>query len=279
MELINNIYNLDAREALKELESKSVNLVVCSPPYDNLREYDGTAWNFEVFKEIAKELARVLKEGGVIVWNVFDQSVDCSRTGSSLRQALYFKDNCGLNLYDYMFFEKNRSAFPGVKRYHPTVEFVFILSKGNPDKPHYICDVKNNSVGKLHSARGRNEDGSQRIQTPRVQDEYSRRTCIWRYTSGSRNTSSDALAYEHPAVMHEQLAIDHILTWSNKGDIVLDPLAGSGTTLVAAKILGRNYIGFDVWDKSCNIARERLSKIPSAEDKKDTEEPSVDDAA
>jgi len=279
MELKNKIYNLDARVALSKMKNESVDLVVCSPPYDNLRDYDGTTWNFQAFQRIANELSRVLKPGGVIVWNVFDQTVDRSRTGSSLKQALYFKDECGLNIHDYMFFEKNRSAHAGVNRYHSTIEFVFILSKGIPKTINYIRDVKNSNPGSMSSSTARNPDGSMKSIGPIISGAFSRRSCIWKYTSGKYTTSSDEIAFEHPAVMHEQLAMDHIYTWSNKGDIVLDPMAGSGTSLVAAKKLGRKYVGFDVCDDYCNLARKRLEKIPSVEKKKETEEPSLDDAA
>ncbi len=119
----------DCKEKMKELSDKSVDLTVTSPPYDDLREYGGHSWGFE---GIAKELFRVTKDGGVVVWVVGDQTIDGSETCTSDRQKLYFKDVCGFNVHDTMIYVKNGFPFPEATRYQPIFEYMFVLSKGRP---------------------------------------------------------------------------------------------------------------------------------------------------
>jgi len=244
---INKIYCGDCVDWLGKIADESIDMVLTSPPYDNLKKYEGYAFNFEA---IAKELYRVIKPGKVVVWVVGDAVIDGSETGTSFKQALYFKE-IGFNIHDTMIYEKNSSTFPARRtgnRYTQIFEYMFVFSKGKPEC-NLLCDKENKWKG--HTSY----DG----KIPPVPD-FSPRTNIWWYAT-SFNDKND-----HPAVFPEPLAFDHIKSWSDVGDIVLDPMCGSGTTLKMAKKLSRNYIGIDISSKYCSIAEHRLAEtIPGIE--------------
>jgi len=252
------LHNGDCLEVMKSIEDKSVDLVVTSPPYDNLRTYNGTLnWNFEVFKPIAQELTRVLKDGGVIVWVVGDATIKGSETGSSFRQALYFKDECGLNLHDTMIWNKgNFTAVGALKyRYAPVFEYMFVLSKGSLNTFNPIKDRENKSHGRKTSGTIRQEDGSTKpINKIGVEiSQYGQRHNVWlEYPEMKRE-------YNHPAMFPEKIATGHILSWSNENDIVLDPFLGSGTTGIACLNTNRKFIGIELDETYFNIAKERIS--------------------
>ena len=242
---LNKTYNEDCLSTLSHMENESIDLVVTSPPYDNLRKYDGEEqWNFEIFKSIANELKRVLKKGGVIVWVVGDATIKGSETATSLEQAIFFK-SIGLNLHDTMIYEKNSSTFPSSPksvRYTQIFEYMFVLSKGKPKVHNLICDKKNKWAG--------HKDFSGILKNP--VPEYSPRTNIWKYTTSFNDKT------EHPAVFPEKLAEDHIITWSDENDIVYDPFMGSGTTAKMCILNNRNYIGSEISKKYCEIINKRL---------------------
>lgn len=236
----NSIWNEDCRQTLKRMPSASIDGGVTSPPYDEFRDYKGLP--FDEFMEIAKELARVLKPGGVLCWNVGDQCVRGSETGTSFRQALYFKD-IGLNLHDTMIYEKSGFSFPSTNRYHQVFEYVFILSKGTPKTFNPIKDRPNKYVGihgGEHSYRG----------------ELGARTNVWRYANGGNHT--DRFSSGHPAPMPEDLARDLILSFSNAGDIIYDPFCGSGTTVAEAEKLGRKWIASEISKEYSEIIKRRV---------------------
>lgn len=238
----------DCLEEMSNFSSNSIDLVVTSPPYDNLRTYGGAidGWSFEKFQGIAKELYRITKDGGVVVWVVGDATIKGSETGTSLKQALYFMD-CGFNLHDTMIYEKNSSTFPArvtSSRYSQIFEYMFVFSKGNPKSASLICDKKNKWAGY--------KDFSGKLKNP--VPEYSPRTNIWKYTTSFNDKTG------HPAVFPEALARDHILSWSNEGDVVLDPFMGSGTTGKMALLNGREFIGIELNQDYFDIAKQRLDK-------------------
>ena len=249
---------MDNVEGMNLLDENSVDLTVTSPPYDNLRSYKGFQWNFE---NVAKQLYRITKIGGVVVWVVGDSVINGSESGTSFKQALYFKE-IGFNLHDTMIYEKCGNL-PAKNRYIQSFEYMFIFSKGKPKTVNIIKDRKNNWGGSKTFGKSsfRNKDGTLTIGRQREIAEYGSRTNIWKYANGYGFGQKDKIAYQHPATFPEQLAIDHILTWSNEGDIVLDPFLGSGTTAKEAKLLGRNYIGFEVSQEYCDIANKRLEQI------------------
>jgi len=255
---INKIIQGDCLEVMKEFKDNYIDLTVTSPPYDNLRDYKGYSFNF---KGIAKELYRITKDGGIVVWVVGDATVKGSETGTSFKQALYFKE-IGFNLHDTMIYKKTGCPFPEFNRYYPIFEYMFVFSKGIPKTVNLIKDRKNmysgNKVARKSHARQKDgsvkENSAYRNDINRVLKDIGVRFNIWEITS-SRNIGDNN---NHPAPFPEKLAQDHILSWSNKGDLILDPMNGSGTTTKIAQKLNRNYIGIDCSEEYCKIARERL---------------------
>ena len=253
---LNKIIQGDCLEVLKEMKDNCIDLTVTSPPYDNLRDYNGYSFDFE---GIAKELFRVTKEGGVVVWVVGDATVKGSETGTSFKQALYFKE-IGFNLHDTMIWKKDTFTAVGalVNRYAPVFEYMFILSKGYPKTFNPIKDRKNKTVGcKQHGTIRKKGGETVKMSTVgNIVRKYGQRYNIWEISAEKRRN----LGYNHPAIFPEQLAQDHIISWSNKGDLVLDIFNGSGTTTKMAKILGRDYIGIEISQKYCDIANKRLEQ-------------------
>jgi len=262
---LNRIYNEDCLEGMKRIPDGFVDLTVTSPPYDNLRTYNGNIeqWSFEKFQAIAKELYRVTKQGGVVVWIVGDATINGSETGTSFKQALYFKE-IGFNLHDTMIYQKDACPFPETNRYYPAFEYMFVFSKGKPKTANLIMDKPNKSFGGKITGTGRNPDGTLKQHTAvknktnRVVKEFGVRTNVWLYSVGKWKVTKDDCAYKHPAIFPEQLAQDHILSWSNEGDVVLDPFMGSGTTAKMALLNNRNFIGFELNQEYCKMAEKRI---------------------
>ena len=243
---------------MQDMPDKCVDLVVTSPPYDNLRDYKGFIFDFE---GIAQQLSRIIKDGGVIVWVVSDATVNGSETGTSFRQALYFKDVCGLNLHDTMIFDKKSMSFPEIVRYYSSFEYMFVFSRSKPKVINLLSDRKNKQSGPNGCVSKRMKDGSIKKKNFGTKIlEYGVRFNVWHCPVGYMNSATDKEAFEHPAIFPEKLAKDHILSWSNPGDIVLDCFSGSGTTAKMAKLTDRQYIGLEISEKYCEIARQRLAK-------------------
>lgn len=255
------IYNQNCLDTMKRMEDSLIDLTVTSPPYDNLREYIDYPFTFE-FEQIAKELYRVTKQGGVVVWITGDATIKGSETGTSFRQALGFKE-VGFNLHDTMIYQKaNCKAYdPNNKRYKQVIEFMFILSKGSPNTYN---PIKGDKCKTAHTEglTSRKRDGSMRTSHPKIveHNEYPDRYNIWIYNTGYMQSTKDHIAYRHPAIMPDRLANDHIISWSNEGDLVFDPFVGSGTTLKMAKLNNRKSIGVDISEEYCHIAKERCSQ-------------------
>jgi site-specific DNA-methyltransferase (adenine-specific) len=221
------------------MQDESIDLVLTSPPYDNLREYNGYEFDFE---SIAKELFRVVKKDGVLVWVVGDATINGSETGSSFRQALYFKE-LGFKLHDTMIYEKNSPAYPAKRdgnRYTQIFEYMFVFAKGEVVK-QLICDKPNKWAGF--------KDFSGKLKNP--VPEFSPRNNIWKYTTSFNGV-------KHPAPFPEELAKDHILSWSRKSDVVYDPFMGSGTTAKMAIMTGRDFIGSEISAEYVLTAKSRL---------------------
>ena len=265
---LNEIYCGNCADLLKQIDDESIDMVLTSPPYDNLKAYEG--YNFD-FKPIARELYRVLKPNCVVVWVVGDAVVDGSETGTSFKQALYFKD-IGFNIHDTMIYEKAGAAFPANRkgaRYTQIFEYMFVFSKGKIKTGNLICDKRNRWFGWCNWGKNsmRKKDGVlQKQDDTKAIPEFSPRNNIWKFSVGAGHsyTGSAAernLVKNHPAVFPENLVRDHILSWSNPGDVVLDPMVGSGTTCKMALLEDRNYIGIDISDEYANIARERMKFV------------------
>ena len=249
-EYINKVIQGDCLEVMKGIPDKSVDMVLTSPPYDNLRDYKGYSFNFE---GIAKELYRIIKDGGVVVWVVGDATIKGSETGTSFRQALYFKE-IGFNLHDTMIYAKQNPVPYHHNRYNPQFEFMFVFSKG---KPKIFNPIQENTKG-FKTGKYRYPDGSLKIANTPIIKETKMLNNIWYYVVGGKGNN-------HPASFPEKLAEDHILSWSNEGDIILDPMAGSGTTLKMAKKNNRNYVGIEIAPEYIEIIKNRLT--PASQDK------------
>ena len=248
----------DCVETMSKIPDNSIDLTVTSPPYDDLRIYNGYSFDFE---NTAKELYRITKDGGVVVWVVGDSTIKGSESGTSFKQALFFKE-IGFNIHDTMIWNKGSFAFPSKNCYHQVFEYMFVFSKGKPKTLNFIKDRKNLYVGD-RGASGRNKDGVRNTGKSSVRDEYGKRFNIWSYPIGGGHCTKDKIAYQHPAIFPEQLAEDHIISWSNEDDLVFDPFLGSGTTGKMAILNNRNFIGIDISDEYCNISKERIENVIS----------------
>ena len=238
----NQIFNENCLETMQKMPDDFIQATITSPPYDDLRAYEGYEFDFEA---IAKELFRVTKDSGVVVWVVGDATINGGESGSSFRQALYFIE-LGFRLHDTMIFEKNSPAFPARKnsnRYTQIFEYMFVFSKGKP-KANLICDKPNKWSG--------HKDYSGKLKNP-VPD-FSPRNNIWKYTTSMNGV-------KHPAPFPERLAQDHILTWTDENDLVFDPFLGSGTTAKMALLNGRFFIGSEISSNYVETARKRIEGL------------------
>jgi DNA modification methylase len=247
----------DSATVLTEIPDNMIDLVVTSPPYDGLREYHTYIFDFET---IAQQLYRVIKPNGVLVWVVGDGTEDGEETGTSFRQALYFKDSVGFNLHDTMIYLKSSFSRPSSNRCHQVFEYMFVLSKGTPKTFHRIND-RINIYDRSGRASIRQKDGSlKRSKNSNIRGEFGGRFNVWQYATGHGHSSKDKFAEAHSAIFPEALARDHIYSWSNVGDLVLDPFVGSGTTCKIARLMERHFIGIDISSEYCDIAKRRVAQ-------------------
>jgi site-specific DNA-methyltransferase (adenine-specific) len=257
---LNKIYNESNLDTMKRMPDNFVDLTVTSPPYDNLREYNGYSFPFE---DIAKELYRVTKKGGVLVWVVGDAVIDGGESGTSFRQALYFQQ-IGFLIHDTMIYEKNGAAYPAndkSNRYSQVFEYMFVLSKGKPKTYNLLKDKPNRWAGSgtFGTNSERQKDGTIKERGSFIVPDFSYRNNIWKINNGYGYSSEDDIAYMHPAIFPEQLAQDHIWTWSNEGDLVYDCFGGSGTTAKMAHKLKRNWILSEISSEYVQIAEKRIA--------------------
>lgn len=244
---------------LRMLPEGCIDLTVTSPPYGNLRTYNGFTWEAG---RLIRELYRVTKPGGVVVWVVNDATEQGSETGESFRQALAFIAT-GFKLHDTMIYAKHNPAPVGGKnRYYQAFEYMFVFSKGAPATFNPLTEPRRNICNDKRTQRvkgfTRDADGTSTRRMVAVNQDDPKRRNVWTYLVGGGNTTDDKKAYKHPAMFPEQLAADHIISWSNPGDVVLDPFMGSGTTAKMAALNGRRYIGFDISEEYCQIAEQRV---------------------
>lgn len=253
------LLNMNCLDGMKLMDDNTVDLTVTSPPYDDLRKYKGYSFDFE---PIARELFRVTKDGGVVVWIVNDKTDKGSETGTSFRQAVFFKE-IGFNLWDTMIWRKTNPIPNDTRqnRYIQSFEYMFIFSKGKPNTCNYIKEkskyaglvTNNTSQIKVNGDERRDRKIARKGM---VVSEYKVRTNVWDYSSVHKNEKT-----KHPAQFPEQLANDHIISWSNEGDVIFDPFMGSGTTAKMAQINNRKWIGFEMSEEYCEIIKERLEEL------------------
>jgi len=254
-----NLIHGDCLEAMKFIPDGSVDLTITSPPYDNLRTYNGNndQWGEHVWKGVIEELHRVTDDGGVVVWVVADATIKGSETGTSFKQALWAME-CGFRLHDTMIWNKGSfSAVGALKtRYAPVFEYMFVFSKGKPKSFNPIKDKPNKNTGLIIRGTNRQADGTlKRFSSDGVKKiaDFGQRFNIWEIAPKRQRGEN-----KHPAPFPLNIAQDHIISWSNEGDTVLDPFMGSGTTGVAAKNLNRSFIGIELDEEYFNIAKERI---------------------
>ena len=264
---LNKIYNEDCLEGMKRIPNNSVDLTVTSPPYDNLRSYNGNndSWNQALWESVIEELYRITKYGGVVVWIVGDATIKGSETGTSFKQALHFKE-MGFNIHDTMIWSKGSCHFPDKTRYYQSFEYMFIFSKGRIKTYNPIEDRKNKWGGTSVHGTLRQADGTlvrpNGMKTKRKVKDIGVRFNVWEQSPERKNETN------HPAPFPIKLVQDHIISWSNENDVILDPFMGSGTTAIASMRTGRNYIGFELDKGYFDIANGRIDKykIDTAKD-------------
>lgn len=249
---LNKVVQGDCVVLMREFPDCCIDLTVTSPPYDDLRTYEGYEFDFE---SIAKELYRVTKQGGVVVWVVSDATIKGSETGTSFRQALYFKD-IGFNLHDTMIYLKNSYMPLTHNRYEQVFEFMFVFVKGKLKTFNPIM------IPSLTAGTRRNRGSSKAKETTYAERLRDEKTLVKDYKQSPNTFCYDVGKGDktlHNAPFPEQLANDHIISWSNEGDVVLDPMCGSGTTLKMARLNNRNFIGFDVSANYVAISKKRIA--------------------
>jgi len=252
---LNKIYNENCTDTMARMPDNFIDLVVTSPPYDNLRDYKGYIFDFE---SIAKELYRVTKKGGVVVWVVGDATIKGSETGTSFKQALFFKE-IGFNLHDTMIYAKNNPIPLTHNRYEQSFEYMFIFSKGKPKTFNSIKEVCK-MAGKINRGTMRNSATDDLMikhghGLPCKEDKI--KSNIWFYSVGSM-VSKEKESFKHPAIFPEQLVTDHIFSWSNENDLIYDPFMGSGTTAKCCILLNPHFIGSEISEEYCTIANNRI---------------------
>lgn len=254
---LGKLYHGDCVDVMQQLTH--VDMTLTSPPYDNLRDYKGYLFDFE---NIAKDIYKVTKAGGVCVWIVGDSTIDGSETCTSFKQAIYFNE-IGFNLHDTMIYQKTAFPFPSKVRYYQNFEYMFVLSKGKPATINLIADRVNKQANFVQTGSSlRYADGELRKKKKKIKiKEKGIRSNIWKYKVGYMKSTKDRIAHKHPAIFPEQLAHDHIISWSNEGDVILDPMCGSGTTAKMAEMLGRRWIGIDTSEEYCEITAKRIEGI------------------
>lgn len=258
---INNFYIDDSVKFMKRnILDNYIDLIITSPPYDDLRKYNGFIFDYQ---SMLKELYRVTKEGGVVVWVAGDATINGSETGTSFKHALYAKE-VGFNLHDTMIYHKNNPPpTGGNNRYYQSFEYMFVLSKGKPKTFNPIIVNRRNKWNDKRTERyravTRNKDGNFAKKIIPIKEMVKKQN-TWTYVVSGGSSTKDKIAHDHPAIFPEQLVLDHILSWSNEGDIVLDPMCGSGTVAKMAWLNKRNFIGIDISEEYINnICKPRLS--------------------
>ncbi len=253
--MIAQIIHGDCIKVMRQFPYRYVDLVVTSPPYDDIKKYNSYVFDY---KKVINELYRIMKIGGVVVWIVADQHVNYSETGSSFKQALYFMKK--FKLYDTMIFYKSAPSYHSEIRYQQAFDYMFVFSKGKPKTINLLKERKKSFYIKNKTYIQRDRLGIKKYSKCRSPNRYKIRDNVWKYNIGNNQSTSkwDKFAHEHTAIFPEKLVEDHILSWSVEGDLVLDPFCGSGTTCKMALKLNRNTIGIDISKEYCELAKKRI---------------------
>lgn len=255
IEYLNRLIHGDCIEEMKKLPDECIPLTVTSPPFDDMRVFGGHPFDFD---GIARELFRITMTGGVVAWHVREQCKNGKESGTSSDQRLFFRD-LGFDLYHTMVITTTNGQTASY-RYGRSLDWLFVLSKGKPRTFNPIRDVPNKYAGQQRGFSMRDKHGRLHYQRDIVTPAFRARGPVWTYTTGHNNNTKDVSPTEHPALMHEKLARDIIISWSNLGDVVFDPMAGAATTLKMAMLEGRHYLGFEIHRPYCELGWRRLEK-------------------
>ena len=250
--LINKLHCENCTSFMQGIDKESVDMIITSPPYDNMRKYKGFEFDFEA---VSQGMWNVIKPGGVCCWVVTDQIINGSKSLTSFHQAIHFR-KIGFNIHEIIIFEKSACNFPGKIRYSDIFEFIFVLSKGRPKTFNPIqIDCKYPRMKRRTQIRRENKPIKYKTLSygdKRIRDN------IWKYAISLYGATKDRMAFKHPAVFPEKLASDCIESWSNEGDLVMDPMCGSGTVPKMAKLMKRNWIGVDISQEYIDLANQRI---------------------
>jgi len=251
------IYNENCLVTMGRMDDNYIDLTITSPPYDNIRKYNGYSFDFQY---IAQELYRVTKKGGVLVWVVSDATVKGSETGTSFKQALYFMQ-CGFKLHDTMIYRSEKPPLTH-NRYEQKFEYMFVFSKDKPKTFNPIMEqCKHFGKSRKSTTMRQDSDNTSNRSSKGKIKQFKIKSNVWDYNTGFMQSSLDKIAFKHPAIFPEKLAEDHILSWSNEGDLIYDPFAGSGTTLKMAKLTNRKFIGSEISSEYCEIINKRITNL------------------
>ena len=270
---LNKTYNQDCLITMSNMPDNFINATICSPPYDDIRNYGNhvkgltdefNGYSFP-FESIAKELYRVTKKGGVVVWVVNDATHNGSETLNSFRQAIYFKE-IGFKMHDTMIYRKLNPMPNAGKRYQQMFEYMFVFSKGTPSTTNITLRERSNKCEDKRTYRkkkfSRDKDGVFNENDYFIKEmvpDYN----VWDFYVGWGNTTKDDVAFEHPAIFPEELVKRHIESWTNEGDLIYDPFMGSGTTAKMALLSNRHYIGSELNPEYMSIIDRRINEIQS----------------
>jgi DNA modification methylase len=254
------IYNENCLETLSRMSDDVIDMTITSPPYDDLREYNG--YHFPV-REIAEALFAKTAPGGVVIWVIGDRTLNGDETLTSFRHALTFQE-VGFKVHDTMIYAKNNPIPSDCgKRYRQCFEYMFCFSKGQPKTFNPITqNIKQEKAFKSFRITkvGRNDLAHDHVAPKERKIDnifYYGDTEIFYYNVGT-SSSEDKIAFQHPAIFPEQLVADQINTWSDPGDLVYDCFMGSGTTAKVAEILGRRWFGSEISEEYVKLAESRL---------------------
>ncbi len=261
----NRIINADCIKATARLPANSIDLVMFSPPYDGIRDYK-KGWIFD-FPALGKNLYRLVKDGGVCAVVINDGTQDFAKSLTSFRLVLNWCDTAGWRLFETCIYQ--RDGNPGAwwkRRFRVDHEYIFLFLKGKKpktfDKEPLMVPSKH--AGRIYSGTDRLTSGKFKKIDHKPVKRMKCRGTVWKYPTS--NTEGNRTKLQHPATYPDPLAQDIIQCFSEPGDTVLDPMCGSGTTCVMAMKMKRQYMGIDINEEYCQIARKRLwQEAPSAE--------------
>lgn len=248
---INKIYNENCLDTMKKMNSNFIDAIITSPPYDDLKKYNGYSFNF---KSIANELYRVLKEGSVLVWIVNDRIKNGSETGTSFKQALYFKE-IGFNLHNTMIWNKT-NPMPQIQhnRYLDAFEYMFILSKGTVKKFNPIRINCKNAGDQYKYTTKHPSENKDRIKKNFQINKTKILNNVW-------NVAVSKLKTTHPATSPQKLIDKHIITWTKEKDLVYDCFSGSGTTAISCIKYNRNFICSEISKQYVELSNKRIKEV------------------